>query len=172
PERLPVLHHDREDRAELDHDVEHRPLRGVVAEQLRGENQVASGGDRDELGQALGDAEQDGGEGQSHACALLAERAAKSTARPHFHQMCTRSSGGRSSASSGVTSNASYQASMLRTTPLTRASGGLCTSVNSRCRAASSRVAVRQTCAQAMKNRWSPVKPSITGGSLPLSDMR
>src|SRR5690606_35111111 len=95
PERLPVLHHDREDRAELDHDVEHRPLRGVVAEQLRGENQVASGGDRDELGQALDDAEQVGGAGQSYAYPLLAWRAAKSTARPNFRHMWTRSSGRR-----------------------------------------------------------------------------
>jgi hypothetical protein len=60
----------------------------------------------------------------------------------------------------------------LRTAPFTRASGGLWLSVSSRCRALRSRSAARQTCAQAMKKRWSPVKPSITGGSCPFSDMR
>jgi hypothetical protein len=77
---LPVQHHDREDRAELDEHVEHRPLRGVVAEQLGGEDQVAGRGDGHELGQALDDAEQDGGEGQSHGPRVMAERAAKSSA--------------------------------------------------------------------------------------------
>src|SRR3546814_2430461 len=34
PEQLPVQHDDREDRARLDSDVEDRPARGVITEQL------------------------------------------------------------------------------------------------------------------------------------------
>ena len=62
PEGPPVEHDHGEDRAQLDDDVEHRPARGVVAEQFAGEDQMAGRGDRDELGDALDDAEQDDGE--------------------------------------------------------------------------------------------------------------
>src|SRR3546814_13481105 len=37
PEQLPVQHDDREDRARLDSDVEDRPARGVIPQQLRSE---------------------------------------------------------------------------------------------------------------------------------------
>ena len=40
--------------------------RRVVAEQLGGEDQMAGRGDRDELGDALDDAEQDDGEDHVH----------------------------------------------------------------------------------------------------------
>src|SRR3546814_6909051 len=44
PEQLPVQHDDREDRARLDSDVEDRPARGVITEQLGREDEVP--GDR------------------------------------------------------------------------------------------------------------------------------
>ena len=76
----------------------------------------------------------------------MAERAAKSSAaRTPGHQMCTRSSGGRYSSSSGVTLNALYHASWLRTAPLARNISGLCGSVSICCRSAASReAALRQ----------------------------
>ena len=59
PEGAPVEDDDREDRAQLDDDVERRPLLRVEAEQLGGEDQVAGRGDRQEFGDALDDAEDD-----------------------------------------------------------------------------------------------------------------
>jgi hypothetical protein len=70
PEGPPVEHDDGEDRAELDDDVEHRPLLRIVAEQLRGQDQVTGRGDRDELGDTLDDAEQDDRQDRVHGRAL------------------------------------------------------------------------------------------------------
>jgi hypothetical protein len=61
PEGAPVLHHHGQDRAELDDDVEHLPLIGIVAEDLGRKDQVPGRRDRDEFGEPLDDAEQDGG---------------------------------------------------------------------------------------------------------------
>ena len=58
-ERAPVEDDDGEDRAGLDGDVEHRPVVGVEAEQLGGEDQMAGRGDRQIFGDALDDAEDD-----------------------------------------------------------------------------------------------------------------
>ena len=59
PESAPVEDDDGEDRAQLDDDVERRPLLRIEAEQLGGEDQVAGRGDREEFGDALDDAEDD-----------------------------------------------------------------------------------------------------------------
>ena len=59
PEGAPVEDDDRQDRAQLDDDVERRPFLGVEAEQFGGENQVPGRGNRQELGDALDDAEDD-----------------------------------------------------------------------------------------------------------------
>ncbi len=58
-ERPPVEHDDREDRAELDDDVEQLPAVGVEAEQAAGEDQVPGRRHGQELGHALDDAEDD-----------------------------------------------------------------------------------------------------------------
>jgi hypothetical protein len=62
PERPPVQHHDRQDRAELDDDVEHLPAPRVIAEQPRREDQMPGRGDGQEFGDPLDDAEEDDGE--------------------------------------------------------------------------------------------------------------
>jgi hypothetical protein len=67
PEGAPVEHHHRQDRAELDDDVEHRPGGGVIAEQLGSEDQMASGRDGQEFGDPLDNAEEDRDEGFAHA---------------------------------------------------------------------------------------------------------
>ena len=51
----------RQDRAELDDDVEQLALRPFEAEQPVGEDQMAGRGDRQEFGQSLDDAENDRG---------------------------------------------------------------------------------------------------------------
>ena len=56
PETLPVDQHDGEDRAGLDHDVEH--IR-AVAEPVLGDQQMAGARDRQEFGDAFDHAEQD-----------------------------------------------------------------------------------------------------------------
>ena len=62
PEAPPVEHDHGQDRAQLDDDLE-RPLGlAVEAEQFGGEHEVPGRGDRDELGHALDDSEQDDGE--------------------------------------------------------------------------------------------------------------
>src|SRR5690606_18259484 len=95
PEGAEILHHDGEDRAELNDDIELRPLRRVVPEQLGSEDQVPGRRHGQEFGEPLDDAENDGGKSQVHVAVVMAERAAKSTARSRYHQMLTRSSGGR-----------------------------------------------------------------------------
>ena len=49
PEGPPVEDDDRQDRARLDGDVEHRPLVGLEAQQLGGEDQMAGRGDRADI---------------------------------------------------------------------------------------------------------------------------
>ena len=86
--------------------------------------------------------------------------------RSHRYQMRTRSAGARYSFCPACTSNAAYHASMFRTM-LARCSGR-------RVRVGQQPLAqrrrrgtcARHTCAQPRKKRWSPVKPSITGGGL------
>src|SRR5271163_1361256 len=51
----------REDRAQLDHDVEELALRPLDAEQAVGENQMPGRGNRQKLGQPLDNAEETGG---------------------------------------------------------------------------------------------------------------
>ena len=73
PEGAPVEHHHRQDRAQLDDDVEHRPGRGVIAQQLARQDQVPGRGYGQELGQSLDDAQQDDGQIMKvHGCALFA----------------------------------------------------------------------------------------------------
>ena len=66
----------------------------------------------------------------SPATAPLCNRPSRLRIRPktlrsaYPYQICTRFSGASQSACSGLTSNASYQASMLRSMPLTRYLGG------------------------------------------------
>src|SRR5437588_289101 len=57
-----------QDRAQLDHDVEQLAFRSFETEQPVGEDQMAGRGDRQEFGQSLDDAEEDGGgeEGGEH----------------------------------------------------------------------------------------------------------
>jgi len=66
---LAVVPAHREDRPELDHDLEHLAGVVVVAEQVAEDDQVPGGRDRQELGEALDDAEHEGGEeeGEVHA---------------------------------------------------------------------------------------------------------
>ena len=127
-------------------------------------------GDRDELGQALDDAEQDGGEGQSHGRARHggAGGEVNRPLRASSHQMRTRSSGGRYSVVVGrdverlvpgveVAHRAVDAVLLGGCADRSAAAGG----------AIASRCIARHTCAQARKKRWSPVRPSITGASLP-----
>jgi hypothetical protein len=66
PEQLAVSDHHRHDRAQLDDDIELRPLRRIVAEELGCEDQVPGGRNGQELGQPFQDAEQNGGERGVH----------------------------------------------------------------------------------------------------------
>ena len=66
PERAPIEHDHGQNRPQLDHDVEHRPLVVIIAEQLGGQNQVAGGRHRQEFGQTFDNAKQDGGKQQRH----------------------------------------------------------------------------------------------------------
>ena len=69
----PVEHDHRKDRAELDDDVEHRPVVRIVAEQRAGKDEMAGRRDRDELGDAFDDAEDDQGKQRNiHGTAALA----------------------------------------------------------------------------------------------------
>ena len=65
---------DGEDRAELDHDLEHLAGRPAKADQVDHEDQMAGRGDRDELGQTLDDPEEKRPEQefQIHCASLLA----------------------------------------------------------------------------------------------------
>lgn len=58
---------DRQDRPELDHDREGLPAVGGGAQEFAGEEEVARGGDRDELGQPLDQAQDDGDQPVAHA---------------------------------------------------------------------------------------------------------
>jgi len=60
PQPRTVFPHHRQDRRELDGDLEHLALLVVEAEQLPGEDQVPGTGDRQKFGQALDDAEDQG----------------------------------------------------------------------------------------------------------------
>src|SRR5690606_26958756 len=88
------------------------------------------------------------------------------------YQIRTRSSGAMYSGSASVTLNASYHASMLRSGAKARMWPGEWVPLTSCWRSASSRHRVRQTCAQPMNRRCSPVNPSITGASWPSSERR
>src|SRR5690606_26959880 len=88
------------------------------------------------------------------------------------YQISTRSSGGRYIPSPGSTPKASWNSCRLRRTPFTLNSPGEWGSVSRRWRSASSRNSVRQICAHPRKNRWSPVRPPITGASRPPSERR
>ncbi len=61
-EPRPELPADGEDRAGLDHDLERLRLLAGVARERAGDDQVAGGGDRQEFGEALDDAEQQRGD--------------------------------------------------------------------------------------------------------------
>src|SRR6185437_14568039 len=87
-----------------------------------------------------------------------------------LHQIFTRLPGSTYSFSPGLTPNAVYQASRLRTTPLTRNWRGECGSLTTCLRTKSSVTLPRQACAQPSITRWSPVNPSITGAGLPCSE--
>ena len=67
PEGAPVKYHDREDRAELDDDVEGVPLRVVIAEQGARQDQMPGRGHGQEFGDALDDAEDDRDQQDGHA---------------------------------------------------------------------------------------------------------
>ena len=84
--------------------------------------------------------------------------------------MRARLAGATYSLSEGLTANAGYQASMFRTTPLTRYLRKLCGSLIVWLRIASSVALPAQTCAQPRNTRWSPVRPPKTGAFLPLSE--
>ena len=58
-ERAPVQHHDREDRAQLDDDVEQLPRIGVEAEKAACEDQMPGRRHGEEFGHALDDAQND-----------------------------------------------------------------------------------------------------------------
>ena len=62
PECPPVKHDHRQDRAQLNDDIEHPPMLGIIAEQRTGEDQMAGRGNRDELGDALDNAEDEDAE--------------------------------------------------------------------------------------------------------------
>ena len=78
-ERAPVHHHDRQDRGQLDHDVEHLPVLQVIAEEIGGQDQVSGGGHGQELGQSLDDAKHDGGEIGIHGRMGLPQRSTLSS---------------------------------------------------------------------------------------------
>lgn len=83
-ERPPVEHDDRQDRTQLDDDVEHFPARRVVAEQLGREDEVSRRRHRQEFGHPLDDAEQDDVDDVAHEIPLkdCAYAAAGSANRP------------------------------------------------------------------------------------------
>lgn len=85
------------------------------------------------------------------------------------HHTLTRLSGARYSFWPSFTSNAGYQASMLRTVSA-RNWPGACTSVSSELRSACSRLLLRQAWAKPRKKRWSGVNPSRVWPGLPCSD--
>jgi hypothetical protein len=66
PEGAPVEDDDRQDRAELNDDVERRPFVRVEPEQVGGEDQMAGRGDGQEFGDALDDAEDQGEQQDRH----------------------------------------------------------------------------------------------------------
>ncbi len=68
----------RQDRAELDHDLEDLAARSGEPDQFGGEDQMAGRGDRQKLGHTLDDAEDDGGseQGVEHVLSGLPRSAA------------------------------------------------------------------------------------------------
>jgi hypothetical protein len=70
PQALAVDQHHGQDRAGLDRDVEQI---AAVAEPAFGDQQVAGAGDRQEFGDALDDAEQQGGEQVGHGNGLAGD---------------------------------------------------------------------------------------------------
>jgi hypothetical protein len=67
PEGPPIQDDDRQDRAELDDDVEHLPPRVIIPQQRTRQDQVAGGGHRQEFGDTLDNPEDDGGNQIVHA---------------------------------------------------------------------------------------------------------
>src|SRR5512135_3782516 len=88
----------------------------------------------------------------------------------HVHHTSALTLSGRTIGSPALQPNAFRNSGMFANGPFTLRLYGECTSAVASRRVYSGRCLLRQTWAQPRKNRWGPVRPSIGGGSLPLSE--